>query len=270
MKITIAGGDQRMNTVAEKFGELGYVCERIGFDESNVENALKNTSAVIFPIPYCKGNNLNAPLSNSDISLEKIFSLVGKDTLLLGGGLPETEENRIDYAKNEGFLLQNARITAEGAISIAMNGLNTTLCGSNAVILGYGRIGGCLTDMLRSLGVHVSVMARRSISRLQAEMSGARSAGFEDIEALFSEADVIFNTVPTPIADEKVISALNPKALFIDLASLPGGLTKVAEEFLGERYIRALGLPGKYAPKTAGRVIFETVFEILRERGALV
>ncbi len=270
MKITIAGGDQRMNTVAAMFDGSGHVCERIGFNEKNIENALKNTSAVILPIPYRKGKNLNAPFSERDIPLDEIFSLVGKEALLLGGNLPETAENRIDYAKNENFLHQNARITAEGAISIAMNGLKTTLCGANAVVLGYGRIGIYLTDLLRSLGVNVSVAARRSLARLRAEMSGARSTGFEDLEALFSEADVIFNTVPTPIADEKAISVLKQKAVFIDLASLPGGLTEKAEKLLEGRYVRALGLPGKYAPETAGRVIFETVFEILQKKGALI
>lgn len=270
MKITIAGGDERMNTVAEMFEKSGCVCEKIGFGKSDIEASIKNTSAIIFPIPYCKGDILNAPFSEREISIGEIFSLAGEDILLLGGNLPETSDKRIDYAKREDFLRQNAKITAEGAIFVAMNRLNTTICGSNTLVLGYGRIGEYLSELLRSLGARVTVVARRGGSRLQAEMNGLKTATFDDLEALFSNTDVVFNTIPSPIADEKAIGSLKPKTPFIDLASLPGGLSEVGEKFLGDRFIRALGLPGKYAPETAGRVIFETISEILRGKGVLI
>ncbi len=270
MKITIAGGDERMNVVAKMFRASGYVCEKIGFGKSDIETAIKNTSAIIFPIPYCKGDILNAPFSDREIRIDEILSVAGDDIFLLGGNLPEISDKRIDYAKREDFLRQNAKITAEGAISIAMNNLNTTICGANTVILGYGRIGEYLSELLRSLGATVSVVARRGVSRLQAEMNGLKSTTFDDLEALFSNADVIFNTIPFPIANEKAISSLKPRTLFIDLASLPGGLSEAGEKFLCDRFIRALGVPGKYAPETAGRVVFETVSESLHEKGVLV
>lgn len=270
MKITIAGGDERMLVVAEMFKEAGYVCEKIGFGKSDVSNALKNTSVVIFPFPYCKGKNLNALFSERDIPFDEISSLINDNVLLLGGNLPEISETRIDYAKDEKFLTQNAKITAEGAISIAMNISKTTLCGTSAVVLGYGRIGVYLTELLRSLGVKVFVVARKNTSRLQAELSGAKAVGFEDIDVLFREANFVFNTIPFPIVNQTAVCSLKQNTPFIDLASLPGGLTEDAEKVLGERYIHALGLPGKYAPETAGRVIFETVFEILQKKGVAV
>ena len=53
--------------------------------------------------------------------------------------------------------------------------------------------------------------------------------------------------------------------ILIDLASLPGGIDAAAAEKLGLRMIRALSLPGKVAPKSAGEIIKETVYNMMEE-----
>ena len=78
--------------------------------------------------------------------------------------------------------------------------------------------------------------------------------------------DVIFNTVPEKVINASVLSALKPGALVIDLASLPGGVDKEAAEAFGVKTIHALSLPGKVAPKTAGKILCETIRNILSER----
>ena len=51
----------------------------------------------------------------------------------------------------------------------------------------------------------------------------------------------------------------------IDLASAPGGVDAEAAERLGIKVISALSLPGKVAPETAGEIIKNTVYNIIKE-----
>ena len=78
---------------------------------------------------------------------------------------------------------------------------------------------------------------------------------------------LILNTVPTRLFGENELSLLDKNALFIDLASAPGGVDFQAAEELGIRAIPALSLPGKTAPDTAAAILARTVRNILTERG---
>ena len=53
--------------------------------------------------------------------------------------------------------------------------------------------------------------------------------------------------------------------LIIDLASLPGGVDKDSAKKFGIEVINALGLPGKFFPECAGRIIVDTIFKIIQE-----
>ena len=53
--------------------------------------------------------------------------------------------------------------------------------------------------------------------------------------------------------------------LIIDLASAPGGVDFEAAHKFRLDAVRALSLPGKCAPKTAGEIIKTTVFNIIEE-----
>ena len=81
--------------------------------------------------------------------------------------------------------------------------------------------------------------------------------------------DLIFNTVPAPILTTEVLSDMKPPCFIIDLASLPGGVA--ADTMLpdGCRVLHALSLPGKVAPLSAARAVFDTVDTILHEEGIL-
>jgi dipicolinate synthase subunit A len=53
--------------------------------------------------------------------------------------------------------------------------------------------------------------------------------------------------------------------LLVDLASPPGGFDIVAAKKYGIDIIRALSLPAKTAPKTAGSIIAESILNIIEE-----
>ena len=279
MKITIAGGDLRMLTAGKLFAESGYDCRAVGFGgraekegiaESGVGDALRDAKAVILPLPCEKDGFLNTPFSTERIPLREIFSKADGETLFIGGKLPQSGENFIDYSSREDFQLKNAVPTAEGAVALAMKELRTTLFGANALIVGYGRIGSYLSSALKGLGTRVSVVTRSLKSRTLAETAGMTAMGFDKFELALSDADIVFNTVPFIIMREREICALRSGVSVIDLASLPGGVDEETARMYGIQLIRALALPGKVAPVSAGKILFETVTSILREREVII
>ena len=280
LRITIAGGDKRMITLAELFAQRGVKCQMLGFDSypdktnefqftKDMEVAVGNTDVVILPFPCQKDGFLNTPFSSRRIELNSLFEL-GKETLFLGGRLPREGENFIDYSAQEDFLLRNAVPTAEGALALAMQMLSTTLWGSEITLLGYGRIGSYLANLLRSLGAKVTVVARNAKSRTLAEISGVCAVDFCDCASPLSCADIVFNTVPSRVLGEKELSAMAEGTIIIDLASLPGGVDEKDCADHKILLVRAMGLPGKVAPKTAGKAVFETVLRLLSERGIFI
>lgn len=280
MKIVIAGGDLRMLTAGSLLAERGYDCYGFGFGEritdhpkitkSSPLEALENALAVILPLPCEKDGFLNTPFSSSRIILEDVFSSASPKTLFIGGKTPKSGNRFVDYSEREDFKIKNAIPTAEGAIALAMKELDTTLYGANAVVTGYGRIGKYLSAALRDLGASVTVLARSIDSRAYAEANRIKAVGFEQSKAPLSDADVVFNTVPSIIIGESELSVMKSGSIIIDLASLPGGVDENSARNYGISFLRALSLPGKVAPATAGRIVFETVYSILLEKGVTV
>ncbi len=271
MRIAVAGGDLRMQTVYEHFALAGCECEKYALGDENAfpPNALKNADAVILPLPCSKGGRLYAPMSDLCISIDDVFASGGEKTLFLGGNMPFSDKTHIDYAVCEELLLKNAYLTAEAAVNLAAAETKSALLGLSVTVLGYGRIGKFLAKLLLGIGCKITVAARRRESRAEAEIAGCRSVGFDDRTA-FSEADIIFNTVPFEVLGEKELSFVKQNALIIDLASGSGGINACSAQKSGTRVIRALGLPGKYAPESAGRIIFETAVSLLAERGVRI
>ncbi len=172
--------------------------------------------------------------------------------VLAGGAAALRPDLRIrDYYASEAVQVTNAAITAEGAIGEAMRASDRTLWDSEALILGYGRIGRALASRLRGLGCRVTVCARREESRALARCEGCRTLEEPGKAAGF---DFLFNTVPEPVLD-----AAPPETLCLELASKPGG-------FRDPRGVLACpGLPGRTAPLTAAKVLKASIDRILKE-----
>lgn len=280
MRITMAGGDSRMITAGQLLQKAGYNCAGFGFGERDtgfpliehhkITEALAQTDAVILPLPCQRDGYLNTPFTDKRYLLADVFAAKGPETIVLGGLLPTEGKNFIDYSLREDFRIKNAVPTAEGAISLAMSSMDRTLFGAKAVVVGYGRIGKYLSLLLKSMSASVTVVARSLHSRATAEINGLTAVGFDDFGASLTEAQVVFNTVPHLVITEKEIAVMKEGCLLIDLASLPGGVDEGAAQSYGIKFLRALSLPGKVAPVTAGRIVFETVYSILRERGIAI
>ena len=133
-----------------------------------------------------------------------------------------------------------------------------TLQNARCLVIGAGRIGMLLARKLYALDAQVTVSARctRDFARIAA--AGLHALDTRRLAGHLAGFDLIFNTVPAPILTTEVLSA-----------SLPGGVA--ADTLLpdGCRVLHALSLPGKVAPLSAARAVFDTVDTILHEEGIL-
>jgi dipicolinate synthase subunit A len=161
--------------------------------------------------------------------------------------------------KLEELTVLNAIPTAEGAIQLAMQNSLVTLHDSNCLVLGFGRIGKILSKMLNGIGAKVYCEARKDQDIAWIKSYGYNAIKLDELDGSLNKFDFIFNTIPYLILDKKKLSIVKKDCLLIDLASKPGGIDFKEAENLGIQCLWALALPGKVAPKTAAKYIYDVI-----------
>ncbi len=193
-------------------------------------------------------------------SLRSLLERVSPGATVIGGNLNPSSlpgHRIIDLLRNEGYLAENAAITAECALDAALPYLTVTLRNCPVLILGWGRIGKCLARLLHRLGSKVSIAARKESDLA---MIGALGYSPRQINAIsdLERYRLIFNTVPKIVLNRDQAAQCRPDCVKIDLASTPG--------IEDEDVIVARGLPGIHFPESSGRLIAETVLRMEENR----
>ncbi len=291
VKIAFLGGDMRVATSAKKLADIGWKISAWRVPECNMHSnitqydsmykALADVSAVILPLPASSdGMTLNCKTENSETNtaLTLIADAISSDCIIIGGKLPKSFVNyaqtkgirTFDYFEAEAFQIKNAYTTAEAALNIAMNNLAKNIKGTRVAITGYGRIAKQLVRLLRLLDVNVTLLARKDSDLTWAALEGCETLKLPQskndantVMKLTQGYDVIFNTVPHWLFDEKFLKELDRSTLIIDLASAPGGVDISEAKKLRLNVLWATSLPGKYAPESAGELIFDCIRDIL-------
>lgn len=278
----IIGGDKRQLFLAKSISDSCYDVLLGGFDRleshgslslCNVKKAISESDALIFPLPSIRTDGtLNTPFSNENILLDgddieiilkkPVFTTMKCRFLK---AYPRLSDGEIfDYGARDDFAILNALPTAEGAIECAMREYEGTISGSKCLVAGFGRIGKILAHKLVLLGANVTVSARKPSDLAYVKALGYNALNTENLRTV-KRFDIAFNTIPRLIFDRELLMNTDTNTLIIDLASLPGGVDFDTAEKLGIYAVRALSLPGKCAPKTAGEIIKTTVFDIIKE-----
>jgi dipicolinate synthase subunit A len=173
----------------------------------------------------------------------------------------------IDYSDREDFAVMNAVATAEGAIEVAMEETDSTISSQKILILGMGRIAKVLIKQLSGFTGDITAAARKAKDIAWAGFFSGKGMSLSEVYEKLNEFDLIYNTIPAMVLNETKLARLKKNVLVIDLASKPGGIDFEAAKRLGIKTIHALSIPGKVAPVTSGRVIAQTIINILSERG---
>lgn len=190
--------------------------------------------------------------------LEDILEKLPADVTILGGNLACPGYQTVDLLKDELYLAENAAITAHCAVKQALSRLPATVQGAHVLIIGWGRIGKCLAELLKAMGANVTVAARKETDRAMLRALGYDTEDTAKLSYGLMRYRVIFNTVPVPVLSEGQAAHCRRDCLKIDLASKPG--------IAAGDVIWARGLPGKDAPETSGELIARTVLRLARSK----
>lgn len=252
--LSFAGGDGRMQWARRYIEQAGY---------QTADFPAEAATHLILPLPAFdkEGNVTRGPV------FSQLLSRVSPGMQVFGGKLGEQGEllaekgcKVTDYFLDEGLTAENAAITAEGAVQLAMSSLPVTLRGSQALVIGWGRIGQLLCRYLSGLGCEVTATARKKRDLAMIEALGYTADETGVYRKGLSRYRVIFNTVPAPVMDAKQVAETWPDCLLVELSS--GGKM---ENAAGRQMLLAGGLPGKTAPETAGILIGKTILRLLQE-----
>lgn len=278
----VIGGDKRQVAMAHSILSDGYNVYAAGFQKielkrgiikTSIEDAINKCRYIVLPLPVLvKKAYLNAPYADEQIKVDDKFAelMYGKKVFcgmadkLINTSSKWKDISLYDYSKREEFAVNNAVPTAEGAIEIAMNEYDGTINGSRCLVAGFGRIGKVLCKMLNGIGAKVTVSARKPEDLAWINLLGYKSILTSDI-CKYNEYDIIFNTIPDMIFDAHTLAKSASNAVVIDLASAPGGVDFNAAKRLRINAISALSLPGKVAPKSAGEIIKNTIYNMIEE-----
>jgi dipicolinate synthase subunit A len=286
--ITVAfmGGDARQLEVIHKFTELDATVNLIGFDNlqrhfNGVANVNLNSDiwrdldALILPAVGTDDNGrVDSIFSTEEMILKdehigalpahaKVYTGMAKSylkKLCEGHSIPVVELfDRDDIA------IYNSIPTAEGALMMAIQNTDITIHGSTSMVLGFGRTGFTMAKSLQGLGAHVKVGVRKPEHFARAWEMGFQPFYTKDLYQEAANIDLLFNTIPTMIVTAQVITNIPHRAVIIDLASKPGGTDFRFAEKRGIKAMLAPGLPGIVAPKTAGRIMANTLSQLIQD-----
>ncbi|MDN5277158.1 MAG: dipicolinate synthase subunit [Clostridiales bacterium] len=279
--LTFIGGDTRQIEAMNMAAKEGFIVKAVGFQDipndrvkiyKGLEDECFICHALILPIPYKnRYGYINIQSDPQSITLEQIMKKVDQSTIIILGKADhdikqQAEEKNIrffDILEEESFAILNAIPTAEGAIQRAMEKTDITLHGANVLVLGYGRIGKCLARMLKGIGARVTVEARKPEDLAWIYENGYNGVHLDDLDSVLGSQQVIFNTIPHLVLTRERLKKVDKEAVIIDLASAPGGTDFEAAKEFGIRAYLELSLPGIVAPKTAGRIVYFVIKELI-------
>ena len=284
--IAVVGGDLRIVKLIEMLNADGYTVYTYGLENSEdvlnmesvemcptIKEAVASSDVVVGPIPLSSDRkNVSAPFGRNNIDLDEFINEIKGKHLIAGNIniIEKLDANNIastEILKREEFVVLNAIATAEGTIQIAMEETQRTIHGTKTLIMGFGRVGKVLANMLHGIGSEVSCEARKNEDIAWIKAYGYKPVHLNDLNENLNKYDIIINTIPFQILDKERLGMLKDDVVIIDLASNPGGVDRRAAREKGVKVIWALSLPGKVAPLTSAEFIKEALYHVLKELG---
>lgn len=163
-----------------------------------------------------------------------------EDAVVFGGNLQKLTGRKVDFLQDAYYLEENAAITARCALKYA-----PIRTGATVLLIGWGRIGKHLAQLLKDAGTKVTVAVRKEADLLALQEKGFHAVYLLDMKA--REYEIVFNTAPASVLFS---GECREDAVLVDLASVSG--------IFGKGVIWARGLPGKDAPEESGALIAKT------------
>nr|MBP3598692.1 hypothetical protein [Eubacterium sp.] len=250
--ISVIPSDERMVHLANYLQEKGAkMCDNL--------SAIADSGLVLCATPFTKdGVHLNTTLDPAPTIANFLDRLTPSHTLI-GGGLPSSVTffcvqhgiPHYDLLSCENLALQNARLTAEGLLISLLSHTNNSICKMVPLIVGYGRCGKEIADILNYFIEEIYIYDINENAQKEADTRYFSPLSVKEIQnkhSCVSHINTIINTAPTNPFSPQTWQCFEPDCLVFQVAS--GELSLPFP--LQNRCIVCHGIPGSYAPKTAG------------------
>ena len=222
----------------------------LSFDEIEKHHVFKSGDAFIF-----------SPAKKFD---EQEIKALPSNILLFCGNIKDEfktllAQKNIKYVNllnNETFAIKNAQLTAEGVLAIMIDKSEKSLYENKILILGAGRVAKSLAVLFKSLNLKFAIASYNKTKFPENNYFANKSYLGRSFVKDLPKFDVIVNSIPAKIFDDKMLSKISPETIFVETASVPCLDEEKAKNF---SYIKAPGLPQKYCASSAGKLMMKNI-----------
>lgn len=270
-KIAVIGGALRESIVATRLREEGFlvaVCAVEGMKdiaETTVHDCVKDASVLILPVAsndetgkiFAPATSENLYFGEAEINLlaDNAVIYCGVASQMLKCAARKMNRKLIEVMEIDAVAVPNGYLTAEGALYLAMTRFPMSISELKVAVLGYGRVGRATAKLFQAVNAKVVVFSRNKKEMNEGRKSNIDIRFYNGICSIFPKIDLIINTVPARIIDEHKMDYMRKDVLVIDLAAAPGGIDSDEAREKGIEVLNAPGIPGKYAPVSAGNIL---------------
>ncbi len=272
----VIGGDLRQVYLAEELAKIYpavchyALCQPVSAaaGASSLEEACHSSAGIVCPIPFSKdGIFLNQNSTKENIPIDSILSLLYPGQRLYAGCIASAFQQKaqekgiaaFDFMQDQRLSHFNTIATAEGILCEAIQACPKNLRQSRCAVLGYGKCGRTLTDLLKRIYCFVTVAAAPEEELAQAAVFADNVISLEQLTDAIFQYDVIINTIPAVILTKEILRQANPRSVILDIASYPGGVDFAAAREYSLTALSCPGLPGRYAPLSSAKAILASI-----------
>ena len=243
-----------MRYAGELLSSWGARVTSIGSAQVCVEEApvrLRDADILLLPV---RGTGDGTVLFDDGcVDLDAAFSAMSRDAIVWSGVRSPYEESVFPgyrcYQEYEAYGEEIAILTAQGVLWLLLQETPDELAAYSYDVIGNGRCGTHISKLLMRLGLSVRLIARNG------------APGTMSINTWRKEppSDVVINTVPATVIDMVCAGHWEREVVLLDIASGAIGETEEVKALPHVQFIAAEPLPGRVAPRAAGRLLAELV-----------
>ena len=245
MKYFVEMSDERNGLVKKILSDEHYPAYELVSGSKNISNG----DALVF-----------SPAKKWD---EKLVAELPNGIFLFSGNMPDSFLKQLmaknithkNYLRDETFIVKNANLTAEGLLALIIENTKKSIFENSVLILGGGRVGTALAALLWKLNVKTAI-CEYNVSRCGGlyVFCGDVIVG-EDFVHRLDEFDVIVNSIPAAVINQKICDKIPGSTVLLEAASVPC----VACESVRFNYVQAPKLPQKYSAESAAKIMVEFI-----------
>lgn len=275
-ELLMAGGDNRREFTEKYLNFKGYktvTLEKNGTEFFGLLSG-ENENTVILPLPVSRdGKNVNVSDRNTQpLELDFLAGQMKKGDTLIGGMIKSEIREKfekdgttvLDFYDDD-YVTANAVLTAYGLMKVAKEE-KIDFYNSKIIITGFGKTAKAIAAVLTDEKCRFEITARNDEAINLAKSMNYEAVKLKSITDKLPDFDIIVNTVPAVIIDEKMLYLMKNGAVVIDIASYPYGVDIELAKRYDIKVIRALSLPGRCFPEKAGELTGRKVESLLQGR----